>query len=599
MTTGALIKSAANAARADELCPGLLDALREPDRVRGKLFWDDLDEQLEDLVFPRWQSPAPSTAQRAAGVYFDVEAVLRFLRFCALLRHIKGRRFARRPFIPDLWQVLEVVGPVLGWKRPDGLRLYRELYLEVPRKNGKSTLIAALGLFLLVADDEPGAEVYSVAKDRDQARAVWAVGALMARAAPALRRRLRIPPNPAERGDKISFNATNSVWTVLGKDSRGNKHHGLNIHGALIDELHTINDPEVIGVIETGTGSRDQPLTVIITTAGIESESPLWADKRDFAVKVSERAIVAPESYVIVFAADPKVAATGDRWLDPKVHRGANPGYGRSLRPEYLSSMAAKAKANPVDRNRFLRLHLGIPTESTIGYIELPIFDRSAGLVLPDELEGQECYGGLDLADSRDLCAFALVFPDGRGALDALFKVWTPAATLHLRAVRDRADYVRWEAEGWLTTTPGETIDFDIVEAELGRLKALYDIRGVNYDRWGSKQLRDHLESAGLPIWEMGQGYASMSAPMKDLARIITEKRLRHGGNPVLRFACAGFRALEDPAGNVKPDKKRSTSRIDPMVALVMALDAYVRNPKGRSVYEERGLEVVGQGGAA
>lgn len=586
-------KRLANEARIEGDCPGLLAELRKVDRVHGVPWWPDLDEQLAGLVWPRYRSPAPSTAQRAAGVYFDPKAVTRFLRFCALLRHIKGKRWANEPFIPDVWQIVHALGPVLGWKRPDGLRLYNELYLEVPRKNGKSTLVAAIGLYLLVADDEPGAEVYSVAKDRDQARAVWAVGALMARAAPALRRRLRIPPNPAERGDTISYRATNSVWTVLGKDRKGDKHHGLNIHGALIDELHTINDVELIGTIETGTGSREQPLRVVITTAGIESDSPVWAAKRDYAVKVAERTLEAPTFWGVIFCADPKVQ-TSDAWLDPDVWRGTNPGWGRSIRPEYLEQMATTAKANPVDRNRFLRLHLGIPTESSVGYIELPVWDRSAGLVIERELYGEPAFGGLDLSDSRDLCAFVLVVPDVSGALDVVARVWTPEATLHSRAMRDRADYVRWAADGWLTLCPGETIDYDQVEAELGALKALFDIRGVNYDRWGSKQLRDHLETARLPIWDMGQGFASMSSPMKDTARLVTERKLRHGGNPVLRYACSGMRALEDPAGNVKPDRKRSTSRIDPMAALIMAIDAFVRRPGGRSVYEDRGVEAVG-----
>lgn len=584
----------ANRARIELALPGLLERLERPDEKRGVLWWDDFEDQLADLVWPRWSSPTPSTAQRAAGVYFDVDAVIRFLRFCALLRHIKGRRFARRPFIPDLWQVIHVLGPVFGWKQPNGLRLYTELYLEVPRKNGKSTLVAAIGLYLLVADDEPGAEVYSVAKDRGQARAVWAVGALMARAAPKLRRRLRIPPHPEQRGDKIAFDKTNSVWTVLGKDRLGAKHHGLNIHGYLIDELHTITDPELIGTIETGTGSREQPLGVIITTAGIESESPVWTIKRDVAIKIAERAIEAPTSWSVIFAADPKAQADGT-WVKPEVWISANPGYGRSVRPEYLKRMVAGAKANPVDRDRFLRLHLGIPTEASVGFIELPTWDRSAGLVIESELYGNEAYGGLDLSDSRDLCAFVGVVPDARGDLDLVARIWTPEATLHSRAMRDRADYVRWADEGWLILCPGETIDYDQVEEELRVVNGLFDLRAVNYDRWGSKQLRDHLDDAGVEIWDMGQGFASMSSPMKDTARIVTERRLRHGGHPVLRYACAGMKALQDPAGNVKPDRKRSTSRIDPMAALIMAIDAFTRREQGgRSVYEDRGVEVAG-----
>lgn len=585
---------AENRRRLEEDFPGLLARLEVPDEKRGVVWWDDFEDQLADLVWPRHRSHTPTTAQRAAGAYFDVDAVVRFLRFCALLRHIKGRRFARRPFIPDLWQVVHAIAPVFGWKHANGLRFYNELYLEVPRKNGKSTLVAAIGLYLLIADGEPGAEIYSVAKDRDQARAVWAVGALMARAAPMLRRQLRIPPHPEQRGDKIAHDRSNSVWTVLGKDRQGDKHHGLNIHGSLIDELHTIKDPEVIGTIETGTGSREQPLSVIITTAGIESESPVWIIKRDFAIKVADRVIDAPEFWGVIFAADPKVASNG-KWQSKEVQRAANPGYGRSVRPEYLDRMAAKAKANSVDRDRFLRLHLGVPTESSVGYMELPVWDRSAGLVVADELDGADCYGGLDLSDSRDLCAFTLLFPAADGALDVLAWFWTPEATLHVRAMRDRANYVQWADDGWLTTTPGEVIDYDILEAQLIALNSRFNIIGTNYDRWGAKQLRDHLVDGGMEIWEMGQGYQSMSPPMKELARLTTDRKIRHGGNPVLRYCCSGMKALQDPAGNVKPDRKRSTSRIDGMAALVMSVDAWTRAPNGgKSVYEERGVEVAG-----
>jgi phage terminase large subunit-like protein len=583
-----------NRAIIDADFPGLLEYLEAPDRKTGRQWWADLDTQLEALVWPRWRSPAPSSSARAAGAYFDVDAVARFLRFANTLRHIKGAYAKRRAhLIPDLWQVVHVIAPVFGWKRADGTRYYRELYLEVPRKNGKSTLVAVIGLYLLLADGEQGAEVYSVAKDRDQARAVWATGALMARQAPLLRRRLRIPPDPMRRGDRITVPRTDSQWGLLSRDRRGDKHHGLNVHGALIDELHTIADGELIGTIETGTGSRDQPLTVIITTAGIESESPVWLIKRDFAIKVAERVLEAPASWVAIFAADPKVALDG--WQDPRVWADVNPGLGKTVRLDYLQAMAEKAATDAVELARFLRLHLGVPTEASVGYIDLPVWDRSAGLVVEEDLDGAECYGGLDLSDSRDLCAFVLVFPAGDGALDVVARVWTPAGTLTSRAMRDRADYVRWVAGGFLRTTPGETIDYDQVEDELGRLKARFDIRAVNYDRWGSHQLRDHLEAAGLPIVELGQGFASMSSPMKETARLITEAKVRHGGNPVLRFACAGMKALVDPAANVKPDKKRSTSRIDPMVALIMAIDAYTRREApARSVYEDRGLEVAG-----
>ena len=542
------------------------------------------------LVAPRWCAPPPPTSAIAAGAYFDLAEVDRFLRFCRKLRHIKGRQFAGRPFVPDLWQVVFIIAPVFGWRRADGIRYYRGLYLEVPRKNGKSTLCAAIALYLLCADREPGAEVYSAARDTKQSRAVFDVAAHMVRRSPALARRL----TPLIPSKVIRFEATASVYEALSSDKAGLSKHGLNVHGVIVDELHAITDRELITTLETGTGSREQPLVVFITTAGIPDDSPVWAERRDLAVKIAEGTVAVADQMVVIYAADPAVAIDGT-WATPAVWAGANPGLGTSLRADYLSGQAAAAAVTPANLNSFLRLHLNVPTESVAGWLPLATWDRSASMVDEADLVGARCYGGLDLASGLDLAALVLVFPDADDYYaDVIARFWTPAATMTARSHRDHADYPTWARQGFLSATAGETIDYDALEAEAVGILERFDVRAINYDPWGSKQLRTHLENAGAPLYEWRQGYASMSPPMKETEVLVVERRLRHGGNPILRYCVGNTRVDSDPAGNVKPNKKKSTGRIDGTVALIGAVDAWLRDVAGgRSVYEDHGIETV------
>lgn len=577
--------------------PGLLKHLGAA-KIGGRsnpVYRPALAAELAELAPPRWASPAPPAKAQAAGVYFDVAEVDRFLRHCLNLRHIKGRRHAGRPLRLDLWQIVYVVGPLLGWRNADGTRLYRTLYLEVPRKNGKSTLCAALALYLLAADREPGAEVVSAARDKDQGRAVFDVAAFMALASPALRRRL----NVQRRGGTITREATNSSYRVLSADKAGASKHGLNLHGAVVDELHVITDADYIGTLETATGSRDQPLVAFITTAGIPGESPVWEDKRAAAEKVAERVVEDPTLLVAIWAGPDDAELTGS-WSDPAVWKASNPGYGTSLRPEYLEAEAAKAKASPSRLNRFLRLHLDVPTDSVTGFVPVPTWDRTASMVDEGDLEGRRAFGGLDLAATVDFASLALVFPDDDDELlDVVMRFWTPADTLTQRAHRDGADYERWAREGKIIATPGEVIDYDLLEGEVTTLAApgrgRFDVAAINYDPFGSPQLREHLTAAGIELHEMRQGFLSMSAPMRELERLVVAKKLRHGGHPMLRHNIAGLKVAQDPAGNIKPDRKHSTARIDGAVALTMAIDAWLRSlaTTRPSVYEERGVVVA------
>jgi len=453
-----------------------------------------------------------------------------------------------------------------------------------------STNCAALALYLLSADREPGAEVISAAKDRAQARAVFDVAARMAEKSPELSKRLHI----TRLTGAITFEATASTYNVVSSDRGGDRKHGLNLHGAIVDELHVITDRELIGTLETSTGSREQPLIAYITTAGIESESPVWAEKRKAVVDASAGVTVTGGTWGVIFAAAPKVATSG-AWKLEETWRAANPGYGRSVRPEYLKKEALKAERSAAALNRFLRLHLGIPQDALSSWVDIGAYDRSASIVDELELHGQRCYAGLDLSSSLDLSALVLVFPDEADeTIDVMARFWTPGDTLEARSTKDRADYGAWRDAGFLTATPGETINLDFVEAELLELLHGHDLRAVGYDPWGSLQLRSHLEEAGVPIFDVRQGFASLSPPMKLAEALIYERRLRHGGHPVLRFCISNTTVALDPAGNIKPDRKRSRSRIDGTLALLMALSEWQRDVAGgRSAYEDRDVDVV------
>lgn len=595
--------------------PALYAYLRDDvDRATGARRRPDLNAEIIELQEPKWFSPPP-----AGDVAFSLPQIDRFLRFSRKLRHIKGRKWARRPFEPDLWQVVFVVAPLFGWLHEDDegnlVRVYSTLYLEVPRKNGKSTLAAVIGLYLLTDDGEPGAEVYAAAADRDQARAVYDVAQKMAKGSPSLRRLARPGRNA------IVVESTASTFKVLSAEAY--RKHGLNVHGATIDELHVHKNREMLEVIETGTGSRTQPIIAIITTAGLDDPGSIYTEKRDYAEKVAVELhtteLEDPEKPELGLRplterrldddAFLTVIYTIDECDDPFVEstwKRANPGYGRSLLPAYMANMAKKARATAAALNGFLRLHLNVRTGQVVRWLPLSKWDASGARHLrptDEQLHGRIAYAGLDLASSTDLAALVLVLPVWREDpedpdrmiedLDVVVHAWTPAATLRDRAERDRAPYLDWVKAGWLKTTPGEVIDYDTIEAAAKKLVAEkglgLDLRRLHFDRWGSKQLIGHLkdEIGAGRVFEMGQGFASMSAPLKELEKLVLAGRLRHGANPLLRWAVASLAIATDSAENVKPDRDKSTGRIDPFVALVMALDGWARDQRGRSVYED------------
>lgn len=597
--------------------PDLLDPVARRARVERDLdampglramlvelgLYADLEAELDRCVPPLYVSPVPNReARRRHGIYFDPGEVRRFLIFTRKLRHVKGK-FGGAPLVPDLWQVVYALAPVFGWRQADGNRYFRELFFEVPRKNGKSTISSAIALYLLMADSnlkagrlfEPGAEVYAAATTTDQARAVFRPAEAMARRSPSLARRLGIVKDRA-----LVYDRTISRFEVISGDpAKAEEKMGGNVSGAVIDETHVHKDRRLIDTIETGTPGREQPLVCHLTTAGADTDGTIYAEKHDLAVAIAEGKVTDVRTWAVIYTIPDELA---DRWDDREVWQVANPGLGISVSIDYLENEAAKALRSEPKRAAFCRLHLNRRTATVSRWVDLEVYDRADSHEVPrwEQHRGRPAYGGLDLSSSLDLSAAAWVVPrwvpDPTDAayeievLDVVLRCWTPLGRLKARPPKERELFARWIRDGWLTGVAGEVIDYDLIEDQLAQDAEDVEAVRVAFDRWGSKMLEQHLRDGGLTMVPVGQGFAGISPAMKETERLIYEGRLRPGRNPLLRYAFENLAVELDPAGNVKPNRKRSTGHVDPAVAVVMAVDAYTRETYGASVYEDRGL---------
>jgi phage terminase large subunit-like protein len=516
--------------------------------------------------------------------YFDKRAARFAVNFFQnLLVHIKGE-WAGKPFILQGWQRDEIIEPLFGWKRTgDGTRRFRTAYIEIPRKNGKSTLAAGIALYLEFADGEQGAEVYSAAADKDQAGIVFDLAKDMVDESSELSKRSK-----SFKGS-IIIPSTKSTYRVLSADAFTK--HGLNAHGVVVDELHVQPTRELVDVLVTSTGARRQPLVVLITTAGFDKESICW-EYHDYARQVDEGLIDDASFFSYIAAAD-----KDDDWLDEKIWAKANPGLGVSVKLDYLRTEAKRAEHIPAYQNIFRRLHLNQWTAQESRWLDLEAWDACQFVVDPKLMEGAECYAGLDLANTSDLASLVLNFPTEKGEEERhawLPFFWIPEDNMVERVRKDRVPYDAWVRDGLITTTEGNVIDYGFILRDIERLGEIYNIKEIAFDRWGAGQISQQLEGLGFEIVGFGQGYKSMSPPMVDLLRLVMAKKLAHGGHPVLRWMADNLVVDQDPAGNIKPNKKKSREKIDGIVAGLMGLDRAIRHlVPDDSVYEERGLKTI------
>lgn len=518
---------------------------------------------------PKFKTPEP---RKLRGAMFDPRRVDRVIAALERMQHTQGE-WAGRPLRPDPWQVAYILAPVYGWVRKNDrgiwVRVARTEFVELPRKNGKTTLAGGQALYLTGADGEAGAQVLAAAAGKDQASFCFTPVKALADGSPALKDHFRTLQG------KVLHPKSGSYFTVV--SSIADLLHGANVHGAVIDELHIHKTRDLVDAIETGTGARSQPLVIIITTADDGRQGTIYAEKRGYCEQLAQGVISDPTFYGVIFGAgevdDPFAEAT---WVK------ANPGYGISPTREFMEAEASKARQSPANRARFLRLHLGLRTKQETKYLEVDAWDANAGMVIEDGLHGRECHGGLDLASTSDLCALAWDFPDGKGGHDVLWRHWCPEAAFERLNVRTAGQAAVWRRDGWLTVTPGNVADYDYIRAQINSDRERFRVRTIGFDPWNSSQLVNDLMVDEAPMEKVRQGFGSMSAPTKELQRLVLEgsdgsPRFRHGGNPLVRWQIDNFAVEMDPAGNVKPSKRHAGDKIDGVVAGIMALDGATR----------------------
>lgn len=520
-----------------------------------------------------------------SGCYFDLRAAERVRGFFrSFLVHSKGRGFAGKPFELLPWQWEGVIAPLFGWMRADGTRRYRKGGIWIAKKNGKSTLCAGIQLYMLVGDNEPGAEVYSAAADRSQASITYAEAANMVRASAALSSRLKV----VDTKKHIAYHAAKSWLTALSSEVATKE--GLNAHCIIFDELHAQKTSDLWNTLEYACAAREQPLQLTISTAGHDKLS-IGHEQYDYAKSIleSRNGYYDDEFFAYVSEALPE-----DDWTSPATWQKANPSWGVTIDETEMRGACHAAQMNPRVENNFRRYRLNQWTEQDHRWLPMDKWRAGTATVVPDDLIGQPCFGGLDMASTIDIAALVLVFPE-----DELRRVlcwfWVPEAGIETRAKRDRVPYDVWANQGWITATDGETIDQKRIAATIiGDIATKYDIRKIGFDRWGAEWIRTELSDEGVEVVAFGQGFASMSAPAKELESRIVNGTLIHGNNPVLTWMASNVAAERDAADNIKPSKKKSREKIDGIVALVMALGCAGNGAAGDSVYTPtRGLQAI------
>ena len=532
--------------------------------------------------YPKLAGYIPSRFMQPTS-HYDEEKADRAVRFIEMLPHTKGE-WAGKPFWLLPWQE-QLVRDIFGIVKDDGTRQFRTAFVEICKKVGKSELAAAIALYLLYADNEPSAEVYGAAADRQQASIVFDVAKRMVELTPALMKRSKIMA-----ATKRLVNFQNAGFYQVLSAEVGTK-HGLNVSGLVFDEIHAMPNRELYDVLTKGASdARSNPLAFIITTAGNNRES-IGYELHTKAKEILEGKREDPTFYPVVYSLD-----MDEDWKDEKNWYKVNPSLGYTVQIDRLRDAFHEAEQNPADEVTFRWLRLNQWVGSTVAWIPDSIVAKGNVPVDPASLTGRDCYAGLDLSSSEDITSLALIFPprsDDEKYILMLY-CWVPEDTIAKRVRQTGYPYDKWKAQGFLVATPGNVIDYAYIEQTIEDLSQVYHILEIGFDRWGSNMLVERLEGMGLTVVPFGQGFKDMSAPSKELYEQMMKGNFIFGGNPVFRWMCSNVVVDVDPAGNIKPTKKRSTGKIDGVVATIMALDRCIRHEQQGSVYDnpDRGLLV-------
>jgi phage terminase large subunit-like protein len=539
---------------------------------------DPVTEYANNVIYG--EIPACETIKKACkrhladiidGIYlWDGEAAERVFKFFSFLRHYKGE-WAGKPFELEHFQKF-IIGSIFGWKNPDGTRRYRTAMIFLPKKNGKSPLAAGIGLYHLTADGEPAAEVYTVARTRDQASIVYRDARAMVQKSPKLREKISILRPDAKVGGYMQYK--DSIFEALA--SNFNNLDGPQPSVVIMDEVHQwgSNGAELFNIFNNATCSRRNPLILMITTTGTDQNS-LCKSKFDYGISILNRTIQDDSTFVYIATAD-----DGDEWNDPLTWQKCNPNLGVSVKLKALEIEAHQAESSPSEQVSFEIKHLNRWKSSSSIWIPLEIWDQTSDITPLEELKGRKCYGGLDLSKVKDLTSWCLVFPreDDPRHIDVLWRFWLPQSALDDKQNKYRDQYQRWKADGHLTVIPGQTIDYEIVRAAILEDMQQYQIESANMDRlYNGYEMGEKLQADGLPVVTMGMGFLSFAVPCVEFERKILEGQIHHGGNPIARWMIEGCTVVTDAAGNMKPMKANKQAKIDGVVTLILAIDRLIR----------------------
>ena len=531
--------------------------------------------------YPKLKNYKPSQFMLLTS-HYDKKKADRAVTFIENLCHTKGK-WAGTPFWLLPWQE-QLIRDIFGIVKPDGNRQFRTAFVEICKKVGKSELAAAVALYLLYADNEPSAEVYGAAADRQQASIVFDVAKQMVEMSPALMKRSKLMG-----ATKRIVNYSNAGYYQVLSAEVGGK-HGFSVSGLVFDEIHTQPNRQLYDVLTKGSSdARQNPLHFIITTAGNDRHSIAY-ELHTKAVDILEGRRVDPTFYPVVYG-----LKDDEDWEDEANWYKVNPSLGYTVDIERLRDAYREAKQNPADEITFKWLRCNMWVSSTVSWIPDAIYMRGNEPIDMDALAGRDCYAGLDLSSTGDITALVLIFPprDEEEKYVLLPYFWIPEETIPRRVKANSVPYDIWEKQGYIMSTEGNVIHYDFIEKFIMDLSEKYHILEIAVDRWNATQMIQNLEGEGFTIVPFGQGFSSMSAPTKEFYRLLMEGRIIHGGNPVLRWMAGNVVIDTDPAGNIKVTKAKSKEKIDGIVAAIMALDRCIRQEgQSGSVYDERGLLV-------
>lgn len=540
------------------------------DVMKGKI----MSGELVKLTIQRHLKDLEEGHKR--GLYFDEHAAQHALDFFQFIKHSKGQ-LAGQTFEPAPFQAFKI-WVLFGWKNEDGTRRFRYAYNEVARKNGKTTEASAIANYLFIADGVAGAEVYTAATKKDQAKIAFNEAKLQVMQSSLLRKHVGIHRN------NMHILSTAAKMEPLAAEA--DKQDGLNPSGIILDEFHAAKDKgSQFHVLKSATGSRTQPLFYIITTAGFNKESACFK-LRKTCVEILKGIKTDDTMFAMIFNQD-----ESDEWKDESTWIKSNPNLGNSISIKYLQDECRQAINSPSQEVNFKTKHLNMWTDSSIAWINDDLWMKCNKPFDPSKLLGRECYGGLDLANTGDINAFVLVFPDEEGEnFDVQCHFWCPESKA--KENKDQVDYALWARQGFINLTPGNVTDHRIIEKDILKITQNHQLKSLAFDRaLAYSGIAQNLIDEELPMHEFGQGFLSMSEPTKELERKIKLEQINHFGNPVLRWMASNVELRIDPAANIKIDKGKSTSKVDGMVALVMALGAYrAKDQNDEFVYNDRGI---------